>query len=257
MNKFLIISFCVLSQLIFAQTNEFNNTDDNGLKQGKWIKYFSNGKVKYEATFLDNVPVGIVKKYYKTGTLKAEMLYENEVVRTKIYSENVKITGEGNYINKVKDSTWNYYSDITGKLISKENYINGKKHGLSIVSFEDGVIAEELLWENGVKHGKWITYFPSGKTKSETHYKNGNINGIFNLYFPNGRLEITGNYLNGSRHGKWIYYDDNSNMISEVIYKNGMPDNREEMIEETMKEFEEYEKTRHLIKEPKDEIYNY
>ncbi len=256
MKKYIFLIIFISSQFLVAQTDQINYTDSKGLKQGKWMKYYDNGKVQYEATFLDNKPIGNVKKYYKNGTLKAEMIYAGNIVRTKLYNESGKLTGVGNYINKEKDSTWNYYSDNTNKLVSKENYLNGVKQGKAYVFYEDSVIAEEVTWSNNEKNGSCRTFFPSGKVKSETIYKNDKINGIFNLYFPSGRLEITGKYSDGTRHGKWVFYDKESKIVSEVVYTHGVPDNLDEEIEKIMKELDELDKTKHLLKEPQDQMYN-
>ena len=61
---FSLLGLLLVYFTVFAQTDEINKTDNNGLKQGKWIKYHSNGKIKYEGNFKDDKPIGQMKRYY-------------------------------------------------------------------------------------------------------------------------------------------------------------------------------------------------
>ena len=50
-----------------------NQLDDNGNRQGNWLKYHENGNVKYKGQFKDNKPYAIFYYYYDTGELKIEI----------------------------------------------------------------------------------------------------------------------------------------------------------------------------------------
>jgi len=44
----------------------------------------------------------------------------------KSYYANGKVSGSGQYVNKIKEGTWQYF-DEKGKLIVKTEFLNGKK----------------------------------------------------------------------------------------------------------------------------------
>lgn len=235
--------------------DKLNYVDENGLKQGHWIKKYDNGNTRYDGYFKNGKPVGLLKRYYRNKALMAELYHSNDTVRAKLYFVNGKPGASGIFVNQKKDSIWEYYAYYGGYVISKENYVNGLKEGISRIYFENGRISDELNWVNDIKNGSWQTYFKSGNVKSETLYKNGKIHGIFNLYFPSGVLKITGKYANGVRNEKWLFFNEDGTVTNEIEYINGVAKNRDEQIEKLMQEFEEYEKNRHKIKDPEQQMY--
>ena len=87
--------------------------DPNGLKQGQWQDWYDDGSIKYNGTFMDGIEQGLWKFYYKTGELKAtkEFFHEGKAAATHIYYKNGNIRASGLYVNKMKDSTWNYFNE--------------------------------------------------------------------------------------------------------------------------------------------------
>src|SRR5437868_5424204 len=113
-----------------------NITDASGKKQGHWIKLDSNKKKIYEGNFVDNIPVGKFVYTYDNGNTQAITIFSDngKVARTKMFDYAGKITGEGKYIDKQKDSVWRFYNE-DGKLIADEIYVKGKKNGVCKVYF--------------------------------------------------------------------------------------------------------------------------
>ena len=109
-----ILMIFVLNFLIIFSASAQNRTDANGKKQGKWVKYKNRSKF-YEGQFVDDIPVGEFKYFYSNGHLKIRTVFaeSGRLNRTKIFFESYKknIQAEGNYYDKKKDSTWNYYND--------------------------------------------------------------------------------------------------------------------------------------------------
>ena len=114
--------------LIFSFTLSAQNKliDQNGLKQGKWQDWYEDGSIKYSGTFKDGVEHGLWKFYYNTGELKAtkEFFHEGRAAATHIYYKNGNIRASGLYVNKMKDSTWNYFNEDS-VLILSEQYKEG------------------------------------------------------------------------------------------------------------------------------------
>jgi len=61
------------------------------------------------------------------GTLKAVSVLseDGKIARTQSFAGNGRKIAEGNYREEKKDSTWKYYSDLDGILISEETYLSG------------------------------------------------------------------------------------------------------------------------------------
>lgn len=100
----------------------------------KWEDYFENGFLEFSEEYNKSIEYHLYTHiYYEDGTPKILFDLINEKQRLYSYKEyysNGKIEEEGNKIqNKSthdyqQDGTWNYY-DESGKLILKEEYING------------------------------------------------------------------------------------------------------------------------------------
>ena len=57
---------------LLALSQDINNVDINGYKQGKWLKKHNNGNIKYKGQFTDDKPFGLFYYFYENGKLKAE-----------------------------------------------------------------------------------------------------------------------------------------------------------------------------------------
>ncbi len=92
----------LVPSLMFCQT--FNQSDANGMKQGKWTKNYSNGTPRYEGQFKNNHPYGEFKYYYESGALKAITRFSTDgiVAHTKTFHENKQPMAEGKYIKQKK-----------------------------------------------------------------------------------------------------------------------------------------------------------
>lgn len=254
--RILILLLLSTSNILFAQ-NSNNKVDENGLKQGFWKKYYPNGTVQYTGNFVDNKPIGEFKRYNQDGTLKVSMIYRknsNKVYSTFFYPD-MKIHSEGIYIEKLKDSTWNYYA-IQGYKINEVNYVNNKKHGTELKFYENGNISEKSEWAHGINHGLTMRYYESGKVWMRILYSNGIMDGEYNIYGLQENILIQGQYKNNKREGKWLYFKNNGHVKDELNYKNGIPDNHEELERLKQEELELLEKNKGKIKDPRETMYN-
>ena len=57
-----------------------NYSDINGFKQGLWKKTYEDGTLKFEAYFVDDKPVGDLKRYDKNGNVFAHLIYDGKGV---------------------------------------------------------------------------------------------------------------------------------------------------------------------------------
>lgn len=217
MNIFRILIIVLLANVLTLNAQQVNQVNASGEKEGVWIKYFNNGKIKYEGQFRKDRPYGQFTYYFKKGNIKAVSLFSDDgiVAHTTTYYEGGKIMAEGKYVNQQKDSVWKYYLDEkSNPVVSMETYKNGILFGESITYYTDsGNPAEILMLENGKKNGKLLKYFPDGQLMTESYYKDGQPDGSFIHYHPNGKVQIQGVYYNGRQAGEWKYFDEDGNPV--------------------------------------------
>lgn len=226
MRSIQILLALVFSFQIPSYSQEINQVDDMGRKQGQWLKTYVSGVTKYKGQFRNDQPYGEFTYYHESGEIKAFTQFSDDgiIAFTKLFNQNGKLLSEGKYINQLRDSTWNFYSDIDGVLIATENYKMGKLNGKSILYYaESGKEAEITEYKNDIKNGIYLKYFPNGKIMTEGFYKNGQFEGEYIVYFENGLIEIKGWYKNGLKAGNWEYFNETGEPISEEQYKKESP----------------------------------
>lgn len=248
---FIFPLYCLQS---FAQHGDtvFNQTDKQSKKQGFWKVKYPNGAIKYTARFKDDKPIGLLRRYFEDKTMKAEMVFDatGTKAKAKIYYQDGPLAGEGNYVNSLKDSTWNYYSYYTKTISNRETYIKGKKNGLSISYYPNGKIAEELNWKNDIRHGIWHQYYENGVLKMSAEFLNGKRNGAFMLNYPDKKPEWKGLYKNDIKEGQWLHYGPDGKNDSTLAYKNGVASNAKELDDKEQELLKQIEKKKGKIPEP-------
>lgn len=258
MRNVFMLAFFMLSCIAWGQTNTaqgdtvFNQTDKQGLKQGFWKGYYQNGKIKYIGFFKDNKPVGTLKRYFEDGTLKAIMIYDptGTKARTKLYYQGSTIAAEGNYVNSIKDSIWNYYSFYEKTLSNKENYVHGKKNGFSISYYSTGKKAEEVEYKNDIKDGKWRQYYEDGTDKLIAGFIQGKREGDFLFFYPNKSLEWKGFYKNDKKSGVWQHFTPDAKPEAQIEFVDGIAKNAEELDKKEQQLLKEIEQKKGKIPEP-------
>lgn len=207
--------FCLLATSLLAYSQEFNVTDNNGLRQGKWHGFYDNGQLRYQGQFKDGKGVGVFEYYDEQGNLKATNTFEkksNKVLNQTFATNGTKIAS-GYYEDQKRSGEWKFFNEKDGSLIRTETYKDGKIVGVS-KGYKDGRVVEEIEYVNGVKNGKYNTYYDNGSPLSVGTYKDGSLSGMFTAYYPNGKVQFQGEYSYGVRMGIWRTYDDEGNEIS-------------------------------------------
>jgi antitoxin component YwqK of YwqJK toxin-antitoxin module len=228
-----------LTHGLVAQT-PINQVDAQGRKQGFWSKKDSEGKIIYQATFLDDKPVGESKRFHPNGKIKAILKYAegSDISDAQLFDERGKLLAIGKYQGQMKTGEWKYLAD--DKVISTENYLNGKKSGNSKRYYKTGELLEESNWLNDQKNGLYRLYFQDGKTFMECTYTDGNRNGVFKTWFPNGTLELDAWYTNELKHKDWNYFSDSGELLYTLKFELGKllnPEVQEKVDRETKSNF--------------------
>jgi antitoxin component YwqK of YwqJK toxin-antitoxin module len=207
---------------VLAQ-DTLNMTDSNGKRQGCWRKLDSAGRVIYVGYFHDGVPSGTFRYYYPDGKLKtiSKLTNRGKLAETISYYPNGRIMATGNYLNEKKDSTWKFFSESTGTLVSEESYKAGFVDGESRVFYPDGGISELHYFKNGVMDGLWEQYYTDGKLKLRGSYQAGEKHGLFMTFYDSGQKMIEGQYSIGHQDGTWVYYDEKGMVSKKETFSHG------------------------------------
>lgn len=218
----------ILNLLIIFSVSAQNNTDADGMKQGKWVKYKDSVKF-YEGQFVDDIPVGEFKYYYPSGRLKIRTVFleDGRLNRTKIFFDSYKVIvqAEGNYYDKKKDSIWVYYND-RGHLITTETYKKGLKQGALKVFNHAGQLNLEEYYDTDTIHGKSIEYLETGAKFRLITYEHGKRTGLFKLFYPDGNILLEGNYTQDIRDSVWTTYTESGEVEFLDYYVNGLMQKR-------------------------------
>ncbi len=238
------VSLIYLMFLLFINANMLsqdtciNIPDENEKKTGYWREYYDNGKVRYEGHFLNDHPVGEFTRYYKTGIPQAKIIYSEDGRETyaELYYLNGKIAAQGKYIEKLKDSTWNFYSEHDGHLALKENYLKGKRQGESIKYYRSNKVSEKVHYTSDLLNGQWEQYFENGTQRLDGNYLNGKRQGEFRTWNAEGKPSVMGFYENGDMDGEWKYFNEDGEVDIIILYRNGVMEPNED-IERLQEEF--------------------
>jgi hypothetical protein len=105
------------------------------IKDGDFIWYFENGKVKHTGTYVQDKPVGKHLWFNNNGKQDAVENYKN-----------------GKYDGSYEE----YYEN--GQLKSKALFVDGVQHGWTTYFAEDGIKHSEGNFKNGSRDGAWRYY---------------------------------------------------------------------------------------------------
>jgi antitoxin component YwqK of YwqJK toxin-antitoxin module len=250
---FLIASFVAISVIGTCQTETGTNlTDQQGRKQGHWIKRYPNEAILYEGFFKDDHPVGEFRRYDEDNNLTSLLIYSDdgtEALAT-FYHLNGYISSQGKYISQKKEGKWKFFSEyIEGYLISEEQYSGNLRNGQSLKFYPDSTIAERINYINDIKQGEWIQYYTNGAVCLKSNYRNDMIHGKFEVWFENGQIEFSGSYKMNTRDGLWIIYNEDGTQRYKMEYVEGKTDDKQMVIDE-YNYLESLEKNKGKIADP-------
>ena len=213
--------FLLFFLMPFVAFSQINQTDSNGLKQGRWQKMQANGKPLYDGYFNDDKPTGEWKRFHTNGRIKATISYKSgsDSALTVMFDETGKKMAEGVFINEQKAGLWKYFSE--NKVIAEESFEKGMKNGKSRKFYTTGELWEETEWKDGKQEGSYQVFFKNGKPFFQCKMSNDQRNGLCLSYFDNGRVELEAGYKNSVRHGEWKYFDKEGRHKYSLFYNEG------------------------------------
>ena len=212
---------CLTFQAISQDT--VNQTDARGRKEGFWRKSDTAGHKIYEGHFKEGLPSGEFRYFYPDGKLKTVSMVSEKgrkAVTTSMFQNGNKMAA-GRYLDEKRDSTWQFFSETLGTLVSEETYLAGVRTGLSKIFYPEGGLSEQFYYKNGIKDGLWEQYYLDGPLKLRGAYKGGEKQGAFRMLYPSGKVMIEGRYENGHQDGVWIYHDEKGFIVKKETFLRG------------------------------------
>ncbi|MCX6181288.1 MAG: toxin-antitoxin system YwqK family antitoxin [Bacteroidetes bacterium] len=217
----------------------------DNLKDGKWLHYFNNEKVKEQLTYQRNLPNGPAVFYYPNGNKKEEGTWKNGqwIGVYKFYYENGQLANEWNYNNSGNRTGEQKYYYENGKVRISGEWINGKENGSIKEYYENGDLKSEKIYQQGNMDAQASKEYdrknPINKTASDTKlevkeepvkeatkekFEVGVFdgNGMYQLKDREGRVAREGLFENGALvDGKVFQYGTNGKITKTLIYKGG------------------------------------
>jgi len=249
-NILFTLLLCALVMFANAQLS-INKTDQKGLKQGKWVSNYPDGKLKYEGFFENGKPAGEWKRYHENGKTKAILTYRpnSERAFAILFDEDGKQYAKGIFEGTLRDSTWNFYDG--DKVVLIENYANGKKSGKSLGFDADGKILWEKEMKNDTLNGNSIEFYPGGSKRNEIRYAAGKKSGPALFFDEKGIKTMEGNFKDDLSDGTWQVFDNDGKPKYHIQYEKGEILNGSSIDSLQRNEFKQYDKVKGKIPEPK------
>ena len=193
-----------------------NKIDDQGRRQGHWVKTDKQGAKVFEGDFVDGLETGTFTYYYPDGTVRIRNEYTvpGKVCRHQVYDKNGHLLAKGTFNQKNRDGLWEFFSE-NGKQVKTTTYKMGVRHGLQVIFTSDGDTAEVCNWSDNHRHGRWWKRIGKQGYITAT-YVNGGIDGRLVEYNVNQQLVREGHYTSGERDGHWKYFDQGQLVVDET-----------------------------------------
>ncbi|MFM7023035.1 MAG: toxin-antitoxin system YwqK family antitoxin [Flavobacteriales bacterium] len=212
----------------------------SGVKNGEWKEYYDDHQLKVSGHFKYDVKVGKWIYYYSNGKVEQQGEYNSKGLpdgEWKWYYDSGKLLREETYDNGLEEGTTTEYSE-DGKIVIKGAYVQGLKEGQWL--YEMGVYKEVGSYKNDLREGMWKhIYTDTGKPRFEGAFQMGNAVGTHKYYYPSGALKSEGPYVGGMKNGEWKYFSEAGEIEKIIIFRsdeeykiNGLKVNPEEKKDE-------------------------
>lgn len=219
-------------QLLYSNGNVFikYSEDDEGKKQGEYVKFFINNDVEEKGYYKDNLLEGEYVKYFKKDALKERSFYKDNLLhgiskKYELVDGESKLVSSASYNNGKLDGLSANWSPNSGKPTIRANYKDGKKNGEYMEWYPDGSVYMRCFYENDKLLPESKKWFDDGTLQSEFV---GNTNFIYDsigllkekniydenydltktlTYYPNKKIKSESDYKDGKITRTIIFYD--------------------------------------------------
>lgn len=206
--------------------NAQNKIDNQGRKQGHWIKTDTDGSRIFEGNFKDGKEVGTFNYFYPDGTLKIRntFIVPGRYCKHEAYDKQGRLLATGYYDQKNRDSIWHFYNE-SGRLVKIGSYKMGIKQGAHIVFNAAGDTAEIMTWKDNHLDGRWWKRIGE-KGWIGGIYVKGLMQGRLVEYGSDGKLVREGFYKDGAKDGPYRYYENGILTVDETWLSGSLKDRK-------------------------------
>lgn len=210
----------------------FNVTDANGRKQGRWIRVYPNGRLYYSGSFKNGRPVGHFTFFRENGRVLSEVEHdaENNLAKATLYREDGTPSHQGQYRTLQVDGEWTQRKtgewealDSKGRTRVKEHYSDDQLDGVQLTYHPNGQLLEEGTFKAGKKVGQWTAYDREGHIRSQEMWREGERHGTSTTMADGGVKLSSGQYENGLPVGSWTTYNPDGKERARITYEGGRP----------------------------------
>jgi len=210
----------------------FNVTDADGLKQGRWIRVYPDGRLYYSGSFKDGRPVGHFTFFRESGRVLSEVEHdaENNLAKAVLYREDGTPSHQGQYRTLQVDGEWTQRKtgewqalDSKGRIRVKEHYLDDQLDGVQLTYHPNGQLLEEGTFKAGKKVGQWTAYDREGHIRSQEMWREGERHGASTTMADGGAKLSSGQYENGLPVGSWTTYNPDGKERARITYEGGRP----------------------------------
>lgn len=211
-----ILATTLLVAALGLHTSAQNQIDNQGRKQGHWIRADKNGAKIFEGTFKDNKETGTFTYYYPNGNVRMRNVFTDpgRYCSHEAFDEEGHRIATGFYNQKNRDSIWHFYNE-QGALVKVAGFRMGVKQGADIIFNSHGDTAEYTTWNNNHRNGRWWKRIGEHGYITGT-YLHGGLDGRLLEYDEGGKLCREGHYTNGNKNGTYKYYENGVLAVDEV-----------------------------------------
>jgi len=218
----------VKEDLIQKKNGLFYKKNERVPLTGAKERFYENGQLKYKGNFKDGKQVGLWKFYYDAGQLSSKGVFKNGKPDGLIekYYENGQLRRKINFKEGQIADQLIELLDEDGRIIERENYKDGLKHGIyerydidKRKKYDSKRLMFRCNYKKGKQHGIGETFYSEGDQiiLSRTTYQDGK------------RIEENNFHRNGLLKSKIIgdenytreSYDEKGKFISKYMFKNG------------------------------------
>ena len=107
------------------------------------------------------------------------------------------------------------------RIKTKTEYVNGKRHGVVMKWYPDGIVMDVRYYTRGAKVGVHTGWWPNGEIKFSYAFKEGLYHGGFREWYDTGQPSKAFYYQDGRETGAQKGWRENGKLYINLVYKNG------------------------------------
>lgn len=141
-------------------------------------------------------------------------------LRKNYFIHSLTLQMDGLYLDsacRIASGTFRYIHP-TRFIQSKGVYRNGKKHGLWLSYYSDGILSDSTAYDNGNPVGIRTGWYHNGYMRDSASY-NRDGSGMETAWFDDGNPSSVGRFAAGyKKHGRWNYFYRSGGISATEIY---------------------------------------